>query len=290
MLNTENKAGLVRMRFDLQRWLNAVTQQKGRAAVMGILNVTPDSFSDGGRFNSLDRVKGQVELMELAGIDMFDVGGESTRPGAEAVSLQEELDRVLPAIEWIAQNSSKPISIDTYKPEVMRQAVLTGASLINDVNALQAEGALQMAKEMAVPVCVMHKKGVPKTMQDQPYYQDVVAEVKAFLEQRIEACEQAGIAKKDILIDLGFGFGKRFEDNTLLFKNIEQFSDLGCEMLVGVSRKRMFRDIVGTDDIRERLIPSVTATVLASQKGAKLVRVHDVLQTVQALDTLRYLD
>lgn len=277
------------MRFELQQWLDHVTQQKQRAAVMGILNVTPDSFSDGGLFSDLEDLKRQVEQMEQAGVDMFDVGGESTRPGSEPVGLQQELDRVLPAIEWIAQNSDRPISIDTYKPEVMRQAVEAGASLINDVNALQADGALLVAKAMQAPVCVMHKKGIPKTMQEQPYYQDVVSEVKQFLQQRIDACEQAGIAKKDILIDLGFGFGKRFEDNTLLFQNIESFADLGCEMLVGVSRKRMFAEIVGSDDIQQRIVASVTAAVLASQKGAKLVRVHDVLQTVQALDTLRYL-
>lgn len=277
------------MRFDLQQWLSAVTQRKERAAVMGILNVTPDSFSDGGQLKHLEDLQRQAERMMLAGVDMFDIGGESTRPGANAVGLQEELDRVLPAVEWVKANSDRPISIDTYKPEVMRQAVAAGACLINDVNALQAAGAVEMAASLEVPVCVMHKKGAPKTMQDQPYYQDVISEVKQFLKARVDACRQAGIAKQDILIDLGFGFGKRFEDNTVLFQNIESFAELGCEMLVGVSRKRMFADIVGTDDIQQRLIPSATAAVIASQKGAKLVRVHDVSETVQALDTLRYL-
>ncbi|BBP46370.1 dihydropteroate synthase [Thiosulfatimonas sediminis] len=278
------------MRFELSSWLAQVQSQRGRAAVMGILNITPDSFSDGGRLQDFEVLKRQVAQMQAFGVDMFDVGGESTRPGADAVSLQAELDRVLPVIEWIKANSDIPISIDTYKPEVMRQAVMAGASLINDVNALQAKGALQIAVSMQVPVCVMHKQGEPKTMQDQPNYQDVLQEVKRFLAERIVVCEQAGINRKDILVDLGFGFGKRFEDNTQLFRNMALFTELGCEMLVGVSRKRMFTDIVGSDELAQRLVPSVTAAVLAVQKGAKIVRVHDVRETVQALETLRHLN
>ncbi|QKI88866.1 dihydropteroate synthase [Thiomicrorhabdus xiamenensis] len=277
------------MKFDLQSWLGSVYEQKGHAAVMGILNVTPDSFSDGGQFNEMERFKQQLDKMLQDGVDILDIGGESTRPGSDPVSLQEELDRVLPAIEWVRECTDMPISIDTYHTEVMQQSLRAGADLINDINALRSEGAVDVVVDYEVPVCIMHMQGIPKTMQQAPVYSDVVAEVKDFLKQRIAVCEQAGIDKGSILIDLGFGFGKTFEDNVTLFKNMHAFADLGCEMLVGVSRKRMIAEIVGSEKIDDRITASVTAAALAAQKGAKVVRVHDVKETVQALQTLRHL-
>ncbi|MBN2647092.1 MAG: dihydropteroate synthase [Thiotrichales bacterium] len=256
---------------------------------MGILNVTPDSFSDGGRFNQMDAFKRQAEQMVADGVDIFDVGGESTRPGAEPVSLEQELARVLPAIEWLHETFALPISVDTYKPEVMKQAVEAGANFINDVNALQAKEALSVVASLGMPVCLMHKQGEPKTMQLTAGYQDVVGEVYQFLSERIATCVQSGIAQESIMIDLGFGFGKRFEDNCLLFQQMTRFTDLGCPLLVGVSRKRMLGQIIDAERVEKRLQASVTAAVLAAQKGAAVVRVHDVKPTREALLTAKYL-
>lgn len=263
--------------------LNSQFKEVGRPLVMGILNVTPDSFSDGGRFNHADAMKKQVEEMVSAGVDIVDIGGESTRPGAPPVSLQEELDRVLPAIEWVKRNSDAAVSIDTYKTEVMRQALLAGADLINDVNALQDAGALEVVSQANAPVCIMHKQGNPQTMQSEPCYGDVVTDVKVFLEERVQACLNAGIKEEHILIDPGFGFGKTLEHNIALFRVLEQFTQGAYPVLVGVSRKTMIGALMGGVPVSERMVGSVVAAVVAAQKGAAILRVHDVKETVQAL-------
>ena len=204
--------------------------------VMGVLNVTPDSFSDGGRFCDVSNALKQVELMLQEGAAIIDVGGESTRPGASLVSLQQELDRVLPVIEAIVAEFSTIVSIDTYKAEVMRQAVISGASLINDVYGLRGEGALKVAASSGVPVCIMHMQGKPKTMQQSPVYDNVVETVYEFFQERIEACKDAGVAFDNILLDPGFGFGKALPHNLSLMKNLERFHALGRPLVVGVSR------------------------------------------------------
>jgi len=250
--------------------------------VMGILNVTPDSFSDGGQFNQLEHAVQHALQMQADGAEIIDIGGESTRPGAANVSLDEELERVVPIIERLRQLSDVAISVDTSKTEVMRVAVAAGADMVNDVNALHAEGAVDMCADLAVPVCLMHKQGEPKTMQENPQYIDVVEEVKAYLLKRAEACEAAGIAKENIIIDPGFGFGKSLQNNLSLLKEMQQFSALDYPVLVGVSRKSMFGMLLDRD-IGERLVASTTAAVLAYQRGARLFRVHDVAETCDAL-------
>lgn len=272
--------------MDLQVWLADIRAAKGHAAVMGILNVTPDSFSDGGRLNSLQTLCEAARQMIVDGADILDIGGESTRPGADPVSLDEELQRVIPAIEAIREFSDIPISIDTYKPEVMATALSAGANIINDVNALQAEGALEVAAEFACPVCLMHKKGIPKTMQKSINYDDVVEDVIDFLRCRAKMCETFGIKKSQILLDPGFGFGKELEHNVALFKALNRFVNLEYPLLVGVSRKRMIAQLLeygAQIPASERMVGSLAAAVLASLNGADLVRVHDVKQTVEVL-------
>ncbi|MDG6774687.1 dihydropteroate synthase [Thiomicrorhabdus sp. ZW0627] len=251
--------------------------------VMGILNVTPDSFSDGGRFSTEDAVKEQVEKMVKAGVDIVDIGGESTRPGASFVSVSEELDRVMPAIELVRNCSDAAISIDTYKTEVMVEAIGKRVDLINDVNALQAEGAVELVAGSGIPVCLMHKQGDPQTMQAAPVYENVVDEVLSFLQTRIDVCESAGIARENILLDPGFGFGKTLKHNTDLFRALECFTELPYGILVGVSRKTMIGTLMGDVPVGERMIGSVAAALVAARKGAAIVRVHDVEETVQAL-------
>ena len=249
--------------------------------VMGIVNVTPDSFSDGGEHLSLEAAVVHARRLIEDGADILDIGGESTRPGAAAVSVQEEMDRVLPVIEKL-RDISIPISIDTYKPEVMQAALNAGASIVNDVNALQAAGALELVAKSAAAVCLMHKQGVPQNMQQQPHYQDVIAEVSTFLLERIATAEKNGIVKERLMIDPGFGFGKTLEHNLALLKNIHTFTLLGVPVLVGLSRKSMLGTITGrgTD---ERVVASVVAALIAVQRGASIVRVHDVRETVDAL-------
>ena len=254
----------------------------GHWAVMGILNVTPDSFSDGGRFNRADSALNHALQMEKDGASVIDIGGESTRPGAVPVPLDEELDRVIPVIEKIRANSDVAISIDTSKPELMRTAIEAGASMVNDVNALQAEGAIEVCNALDVPVCLMHKQGTPQTMQDRPQYDDVVDEVKQYLQLRAQRCIEAGISKENIVIDPGFGFGKTLENNLSLLKEVQQFCALEYPVLVGVSRKSMFGMLLGRE-VDQRLIGSVSAAVLAYQKGARFFRVHDVAETCDAL-------
>ncbi len=250
--------------------------------VMGILNVTPDSFSDGGEFDQLDKALQRALQMQQEGAQVIDIGGESTRPGAVMVSLDEELARVIPVIEKIRQHSDVAISIDTSKPQVMREALAAGASMVNDVNALCADGALAVCAEFDVPVCLMHKQGEPETMQDNPQYQDVVAEVSQYLAMRADACIDAGISKKNIIIDPGFGFGKSLENNLSLLKEMPRFCAMPYPVLVGVSRKSMFGMLLGRE-VDQRLVASTTAAAIAYQKGARFFRVHDVAQTCDAL-------
>lgn len=252
---------------------------------MGILNVTPDSFSDGGNFVSLDAALHHAEEMISQGAVILDVGGESTRPNASAVPLQQELDRVIPVIEAIRSRFSVSISIDTSKPEVMRAAVAVGASLINDVCALRVDGALEAAAALNVPVCLMHMQGEPRTMQRHPYYEDVVAEVKTFLAERIDRCLEAGMNKQNIWVDPGFGFGKTLQHNLDLLRQLHEFVDMGVPVLVGLSRKSMIGQIVD-EPVEGRVMGSVAAALIAAQQGASVIRVHDVKETAQALKVL----
>jgi len=251
-------------------------------AVMGILNVTPDSFSDGGRYDRLDAGLGQALQMARDGADIIDIGGESTRPGADSVGEQEELDRVIPVIEAIRAETDVPISVDTSKVGVMRAAVTAGANMINDVCALQGEGALQAATDLDVAVCLMHMQGIPRTMQADPHYDNVVAEVAQFLEQRVAACVGAGLAGDRIVVDPGFGFGKTREHNVELLANLRQLQVRGCPVLVGVSRKATLGELTSRN-VDRRLPASVAAAAIAVVNGAAIVRAHDVPATVDAL-------
>jgi len=253
-----------------------------RPAVMGILNITPDSFSDGGIFLSPDKALAQALQMTEEGADIIDVGGESTRPGAQPVSAQEEMDRVLPVVEALHARIPLPISIDTSKPEVMRAAAATGAGFINDVQALRTDGALAAATELNVPVCLMHMQGEPRTMQNDPRYTDVVSEVRDFLKQRLEACVNAGIPASRLVVDPGFGFGKTLEHNIELLRGLKKLQGLGATVLVGLSRKSMIGKALGLP-VEQRLHASVALAVMAVQQGARIVRVHDVGPTVDAL-------
>lgn len=251
-------------------------------AVMGVLNVTPDSFSDGGRYLLLDAALRRAETMVAEGAALIDVGGESTRPGAAPVSVQEELDRVLPVVERLARALPVPISVDTSKPELIREAARAGAGLINDVRALRMPGALDAAVASGLPVCLMHIQGDPATMQQEPGYIDVVAEVHAFLAERVAVCAGAGIPRQRLLVDPGFGFGKTLEHNLLLLRHLHRFADLAAGILVGVSRKSMIGMLLNAP-VGERLAGSLAAAVIAFWQGATIIRVHDVRETVQAL-------
>ncbi len=251
--------------------------------VMGILNSTPDSFSDGGVFFTPAAAIKQARKMYQDGAAIIDVGGESTRPGARPVSLQEELDRVIPVIEALHAELPVIISIDTSKPEVMLEAVRSGAGMINDVYALRREGAVTAAVECKVPVCLMHMQGEPRIMQKQPHYDDVVGEVKAFLRQRIDACLGAGMGRDQLLIDPGFGFGKTLQHNLRLLNQLPEITALGFPVLVGVSRKSMLGVLLDQRPVQGRLYGGVAATTVALWQGASIVRVHDVAPTVDAL-------
>jgi dihydropteroate synthase len=251
-------------------------------AVMGILNVTPDSFSDGGRFNNPDIALRHAAMMAEDGASFIDIGGESTRPGAASVGEQEELDRVIPVIESIRTVTEVPISVDTSKPQVMRAAVAAGASMINDVRALRETGALAAAADLQVPVCLMHMRGQPRTMQEDPHYDDVVTEVAAFLAQRVDACVAAGLGKDLIVVDPGFGFGKSHRHNVELLANLRQLRARGQPVLVGVSRKSTLGELTGRK-AGERMPASIAAAVVAVMQGAEIIRAHDVAATVDAL-------
>ena len=254
-----------------------------RPCVMGIVNVTPDSFSDGGVHDTVDRAVAHALQLAGEGADILDIGGESTRPGADEVPVEEELRRVIPVIERLVQDTTLPISIDTSKPEVMRAAVAAGAGMINDVYGLRRNGALDAAAVLGVPVVLMHMLGEPRSMQDAPQYDDVVADVHRFLAERIFSAEMAGIAKKNIVIDPGFGFGKTQAHNLQLLAQLRRFTELGVPVLAGLSRKKTIGELTGRDAPRERVSGSVAAHLIAAQNGAGLLRVHDVAATVDAL-------
>lgn len=250
-----------------------------RSHVMGILNVTPDSFSDGGQFTHLDAALKQAEKMVKAGVSFIDIGGESTRPGAPEVSLQEELDRVLPIIEAIHQRFDTWISIDTSKAVVMEEAVKVGADLINDVRALQEPNALKVAAEANVPVCLMHMQGQPRTMQTNPSYQDLFTDISSFLSERIDACQSVGIAKDKLILDPGFGFGKTLAHNYQLLAELERFHQFGLPLLAGMSRKSMVFKLLDVEP-KMALSGSLACATIAAMKGAQIIRVHDFEQTM----------
>jgi dihydropteroate synthase len=250
--------------------------------VMGILNITPDSFSDGGEFIAADAALAQAKRMVADGAGIIDVGGESTRPGALIVSVEEEIARVVPVIEAIHSELDIPISIDTSKPEVMRAAVKAGAGLINDVRALQVSGAMQAAVDCDVPICLMHSQGTAQTMQNNPQYEDVVTDVIAFLLERTNACEQAGITRDKLILDPGFGFGKRATHNLLLMKHLSKIIALDLPVLVGVSRKSMIGKLLKVT-VEERLAASLSLAAISVWQGAKIIRSHDVRETVHAI-------
>lgn len=248
---------------------------------MGIINVTPDSFSDGGLFASTESALRHAAQLIEEGADLLDVGGESTRPGGTPVSVQEELHRIIPVVKALSSMNT-PVSVDTSKPEVMRAAIEAGAIMINDVNALRAPGALEAIAEGGVAVCLMHMQGDPLSMQANPQYNDVVAEVKDFLRQRLNAAEAAGIPCERLVIDPGFGFGKTLSHNIELLRHLDQFMDMGVPVLVGLSRKSMLGKITG-NEVGDRIHASVAAALLARAKGARILRVHDVKATRDAL-------
>jgi dihydropteroate synthase len=262
----------------------AFTLNLFRPLVMGVINVTPDSFSDGGKFHATAAAIEHAHRLIEEGADILDVGGESTRPGADPVGIDEELRRVLPIIEAL-RGKNIPISIDTMKPEVMKAAIQAGASMVNDVNALRAEGALEICASSKVGVCLMHMQGAPRTMQLEPVYVDVVSEVKSFLIDRAQACERAGIAPARIVIDPGFGFGKNREHNLTLLRRLKEFRETGYALLAGLSRKSVLGKITG-QEVVSRVPASVAAALLAVQNGAQIVRVHDVRATKDALAIL----
>ena len=253
-----------------------------RTAIMGILNITPDSFSDGGVFLHPQKAVDHAAAMVEQGADIIDIGGESTRPGAAGVDIEQELDRVLPVLEVLLQQVPVPVSVDTSKPEVMRAVCEAGAGMINDVNALRSEGALVAVAESGLPVCLMHMRGEPRTMQKNPQYDDVVDEVKQFLRQRIQAAEQAGISKNKILVDPGFGFGKTLDHNLQLVRRLSEFQSLGAPILAGLSRKSMIDMALGLP-VDQRLNASLALALIAVSQGAAIVRVHDVRETKEAI-------
>jgi len=254
-----------------------------RPRVMGIVNATPDSFSDGGEHATVEAAVAHGLQLAEEGADILDIGGESTRPGAQDVPVDEELGRVIPVIEALAKQTSLPISIDTSKPEVMRAAVAAGAGLINDVYALRREGALEVAAALGVPVVLMHMLGEPRSMQEAPRYDDVVADVHRFLAERIFAAEMAGIAKKKIVVDPGFGFGKTIAHNLALLAQLQRFTELGVPVLAGLSRKKTIGELTGRSDPHDRIHGSLAAHLIAAQRGAMILRVHDVAATIDAL-------
>ena len=257
------------------------------AHVMGILNVTPDSFSDGGQFNQLDKAIAHAESMVADGATILDVGGESTRPGAASVSITEELERVVPVVEHIAARLDVAISVDTSTAEVIRESTKAGAHLINDVRALRREGALQAAAETGLPVCLMHMQGEPDTMQKNPRYDDVVQDVRNFLKERIAAAQAAGIASEQILLDPGFGFGKTRIHNYTLLNRLEQIAALGYPLLTGLSRKRMIADVLNASgDATERDDASAAAATVCAMKGARIIRAHNVKKTWEAMQVV----
>ena len=271
--------------FDLVRTLDCAGRalRLDRPRIAGIVNVTPDSFSDGGHHLATGAAIAHGLRLAEEGADLIDVGGESTRPGAEPISIDDEIARVVPVIEALAKQTELPISIDTSKPEVMRAAAAAGAGMINDVYALRRDGALDAAAALKLPVCLMHMLGEPRTMQESPHYDDVVSDVRRFLAERIFACEMSGIDKKRIVADPGFGFGKTLEHNLALLRGLDQLAALGVPLMAGLSRKAMIGALTGQEDPAERAAGSAAAALIAVQKGAAIVRVHDVAITRDVL-------
>lgn len=259
-----------------------------RPAIMGILNVTPDSFSDGGKFLDASAASRHVEQMIEAGADIIDIGGESTRPGAEPVTVDQELERVIPVLQAIRQITDLPISVDTSTPAVMTEAAAAGIELINDVRALRREGALEAAQKTGLPLCLMHMQGDPVTMQMNPTYDDLIDDISDFFMSRIAACEAAGIDRGLLILDPGFGFGKTPQQNLQLVNELERFVSLGCPLLVGLSRKSTIGKVLGSME-EDRLIGSVTGAIWAYLRGASILRVHDVEETRIALTMARAL-
>lgn len=256
-----------------------------RTAVMGILNVTPDSFSDGGQFNQLDAALRQAEQMQAAGAEWIDIGGESTRPGAAEVALQAEIDRVIPVIEAVRQRFDMQISVDTSKAGVMQAAIQAGVAMINDVRALREPGALEVAAQSQVQICLMHMQGQPRSMQEAPDYDDVVCEVKDFLQQRIDTCVRAGIGRERLLLDPGFGFGKTVRHNYQLLQRLPALREFDLPLLIGLSRKSMLGAVTGRE-VEGRLAASIAGATIAAMKGADVIRVHDVAETVDAIQVV----
>lgn len=254
-----------------------------RPLVMGVVNVTPDSFSDGGKFLSPDAALKHAHRLAEEGADILDVGGESTRPGAEPVSADDELKRVIPVVEAVTREIGLPVSVDTGKPEVMLAAAEAGAAMLNDVTGLRAPGGLKAAAASGLPICIMHMLGEPRTMQKNPVYQDVVKDISSFLSERVEACKAAGIDHSRIILDPGFGFGKTLAHNLELLRRFDELNTLGFPLLAGVSRKTTLGKITGRENPAERVAASVAAAVLLAQKGVRIIRVHDVAETVDAL-------
>jgi len=261
---------------------------KKPALIMGVLNVTPDSFSDGGQFKQKEIAIHRAIEMVNQGADIIDIGGESTRPGASEVSLEEELLRTIPIIESLRQKIKQKISIDSSKPEVMKAAIEAGASLVNDVNALQNPGALENVCDTQVDVCLMHMQGKPRTMQENPKYKNVIDDIKDFFDQRILACKEYGIDESRIILDPGFGFGKTFEHNLEIMNRFSEFKSFGLRLLSGLSRKSMIGVMLNNAEVSDRVIGSVTAAIITVQNGADIIRVHDVSETQDALDILSY--
>ena len=257
----------------------------GRPLVCGILNVTPDSFSDGGRFDDLDRAVAHGCTLAAEGADLIDVGGESTRPGSRPSTLAEELARVVPVVEALVQRVPVPLSVDTSRPEVMRAAVAAGASMVNDVRALRSPGALSAAAELGVPVCLMHMQRSPETMQEDPRYRDVVVEVRTFLAERVRACLDAGIRQEHLVVDPGFGFGKTPTHNVALLASLDGLRSLRVPVMVGLSRKSVLGHLTGRA-VGDRLPASLAAALIAAQRGAAVLRVHDVAATRDVLTVL----
>ena len=257
----------------------------GRPLVCGILNVTPDSFSDGGRFDDLDRAVAHGCHLAAEGADLIDVGGESTRPGSRPPTLAEELARVVPVVEALVQRVPVPLSVHTSRPEVMRAAVAAGASMVNDVRALRSPGALSAAAELGVPVCLMHMQRSPETMQEDPRYRDVVVEVRTFLAERMRACLDAGIRQEHLVVDPGFGFGKTPTHNVALLASLDGLRSLRVPVMVGLSRKSVLGQLTGRA-VGDRLPASLAAALIAAQRGAAVLRVHDVAATTDVLTVL----
>jgi len=255
--------------------------------IMGVLNITPDSFSDGGKYMQIEAALDQARRLIKEGAAIIDVGGESTRPAAEEVTVQQELDRVIPLIEKIAKETSIIISIDTSKPQVMYEAISAGAKMINDVRSLQTENALAISASLQLPVCIMHMQGQPKTMQLQPSYNNIVTDIYNFFQQRIEQCIAAGIKKKDIIIDPGFGFGKTVEHNLTLLRRLDYFKQLACPILAGLSRKSMIKQLLNLP-VDKRLNASLALATIATMNGADIIRTHDVAETREACQIAAY--